>query len=255
MEKIEIRPGYIIKGYMLKEMVGAGGFSTVYKAETIEPQPLYTSIIAIKVLHPWRLEGFQIKQFIKEGKIANNLEHPNIVKVFDIIHKDGNFFILMEFMDTSLMKAIKTKKEMFNEKNIIDIIIKTAKGISFLHKNGIIHKDINPSNILISNSLDKVKITDFGLAKIRKMSLFNFKRELKGGTEGYIPPECYEGEDFDEKGDIYSFGRTVEKIYYELGFKIPENIKKLINIATDPKPENRFEDIELIIYFLEKIRI
>jgi serine/threonine-protein kinase len=252
MVRIKIRPGYVISGYILKEMVGSGGFSTVYKAETIEPKPLYTSIIAVKVLHPRRLEKYQIRQFINEGKIAKNLEHPNIVKVFDVIQQDGNFFILMEFMDIDLMKAIRNRMGMFNEENIIDIIIKCAKGISYLHKNGIIHKDINPSNILISYSLEKVKITDFGLAKTVRRFFFNFNREFRGGTEGYIPPEYYEGKTVDERGDIYSFGKTIERIYIELGFKMPEKIKNIIKIATDPKPENRFDSMEGILYILEK---
>jgi len=255
MEIVKIRPGYVISGYVLKEMVGSGGFSTVYKAETIQPKPLYTSIIAVKVLHPRRLEKYQIKQFIKEGKIVKNLEHSNIVKVFDVVQQDGNFFILMEFIDTDLMKAIRNRKWMFNEENIIDIIIKSAKGISYLHKNGIIHKDINPSNILISYSLEKVKITDFGLAKVRKMPFLNFNKEFKGGTEGYIPPEYYEGRTIDERGDIYSFGKTIEKIYRELNIPIPEKIKNIIKIATDPKPENRFESMEGIVYILETRKI
>jgi serine/threonine-protein kinase len=252
MERIKIRPGYVISGYILKEMVGSGGFSTVYKAETIEPKPLYTSIIAVKVLHPRRLEKYQIRQFINEEKIAKNLDHPNIVRVFDVIQQDGNFFILMEFMDIDLMKAIRNRMGMFNEENIIDIIIKCAKGISYLHKNGIIHKDINPSNILISYSLEKVKVTDFGLAKTARRFFFNFNREFSGGTEGYIPLEYYEGKTVDERGDIYSFGRTIEKIYIELGFKMPEKIKNIIKIATDPKPENRFDSMEGILYILEK---
>jgi serine/threonine-protein kinase len=255
MDVVKIRPGYIIKDYILKEMVGAGGFSTVYKAEAVNPVYLYPSIIAVKVLHPRRLERYQIREFIKEAKIAKNLEHPNIIKVFDVIQQEGNFFILMEFVDTDLIKAIKNKKEMFNEKNIIDIIIKSAKGISFLHRNGIIHKDISPSNILISYSLDKVKITDFGLSKVRRIPFFGFQKEFKGGTEGYIPPEYYEGKVANEKGDIYSFGRTIERIYLELGFKIPEAIKNLIKVATDPEPENRFENMDYIIYILEKVGI
>ncbi|MCS7181482.1 MAG: protein kinase, partial [bacterium] len=145
MEKI--RTGYIIKGYQLKEMIGAGGFATVYRAETIEPLPLYNSVIAVKVLHPRRFEKDQIKRFLKEGKIAKSLEHPNVVRVFDVFEYNGNFFILMEFIDIDLSKAIRTNKEIFDEKNIIDIIIKAAKGISYIHQNGIIHKDINPSNI------------------------------------------------------------------------------------------------------------
>ncbi len=253
MEGIKIRPGYVIKGYMLKEMVGAGGFSTVYRAETIDPSPLYTSIIAVKILHPRRLERSQINQFIKEGRIVKKLEHPNIVRVFDIIQQDGNFFILMEFLDTDLLKAIRMKREIFNEKNIIDIITKSAKGLSYVHQNGIIHKDVNPSNILISFSLEKVKITDFGLA--RKEGLFWKGGDFNGGTEGYIPPERFKGEPIDERGDIYSFGKTIEKIYEELKFPMPEKIRNIVKIATDPNPKNRFESMEGIVYILETRKI
>ncbi|MCM8785024.1 MAG: serine/threonine protein kinase [Candidatus Omnitrophica bacterium] len=251
MEKI--RTGYIVKNYILKEMVGSGGFSTVYRAESIEPFPLYNSIIAVKVLHPRRLERNQIRQFVKEGKIAKSLEHPNIVKVFDVIQEDGNFFILMEYLDTDLMKAIRAKKNIFNEKNIIDIIVKAAKGISYIHKNGIVHKDINPSNILITYSLEKIKITDFGLSQIGRW-IFN-RGKFKGGTEGYIAPEIYEGRPGDEKSDIYSFGKTIEKIYKELNFPLNDKIKNIIRIATDPKPENRFESMEGIVYILETRKI
>ncbi|MCM8833319.1 MAG: serine/threonine protein kinase [Candidatus Omnitrophica bacterium] len=251
MEKI--RTGYLLKNYILKEMVGCGGFSTVYRAESLEPFPLYNSVIAVKVLHPRRLERNQIKQFIKEGKIAKSLEHPNIVKVFDVIQEDGNFFILMEYLDTDLMKAIRNKKHIFNEKNIIDIVIKVAKGISYIHKNGIIHKDINPSNILITYSLEKVKITDFGLSQIVK-KIFNVNK-FKGGTEGYIAPEIYKGIKGDERSDIYSFGKTIERIYKELNLPLNDKIKNIIRIATDPKPENRFESMEGIVYILETRKI
>lgn len=251
MEKI--RSGYIIKGYILKEMIGSGGFSTVYRAESLEPSPLYNMIIAIKVLHPRRLERNQIKQFIKEGKMAMNLEHPNVVKVFDVIEEDGNFFIFMEYLDSDLLKAIRTKKEIFNEENIVDVILKAARGLAYIHKNGIVHKDINPSNILITYNLNKVKITDFGLAKRRKF-IFN-RITYEGGTEGYIPPERLKGKSIDKRGDIYAFGKTVEKIYSELKFEMPEKLKNIVRIATDPNPENRFESMEGIVYILEAKRI
>jgi len=251
MEKI--RSGYVIRGYQLKEMIGAGGFSTVYRAESVDPFPLYNSIIAVKVLHPRRLERDMIRQFIKEGKIAKMLEHPNIVKVFDVFEEDGNFFIFMECLDTDLMKGIRTKRYIFNSKNLIDIIIKAAKGISYIHQNGIIHKDINPSNVLITYSLEKIKITDFGLSKVERR-IFN-GREYKGGTEGYIAPEIYKGERASERSDIYSFGKTVEKIYKELNIPMPEKIKNIIKISTDPDPQNRFESMEGIIYILETRKI
>ena len=123
MEKIKIRAGYSVGNYLLEEMVGAGGFSTVYKARSIDPQPEYDSIIAVKVLHPRRLESSQIRRFIREAKIAKKLEHQYIVKVYDLKKQDGNYFIFMEFLDADLLKCIRNKRGIFTLSNINEVIL------------------------------------------------------------------------------------------------------------------------------------
>jgi len=247
--KIKVRPGYVIENYVLEEMVGAGGFSTVYKARSVNPEPLYSTIIAVKVLHPRRLSRIQIKQFVKEAKIAKTLNHENIVKVYDVKRKDGNFFILMEYLDTDLLRAIRTKPYIFTPEKVNEIILKVVRGLSFIHNHGIVHKDVTPSNILISFSFDKVKITDFGLAKRR--GIFGMDRSKSGGTNGYIAPERLMGKKADIRSDIYSLGKTIEKIYNELKFEIPPKMKYIIDMATNPEPEKRFQNVESILYFLE----
>ena len=248
MEKIKIRPGYSVGNYLLEEMVGAGGFSTVYKARSIDPQPEYDSIIAVKVLHPRRLERSQIRRFIREAKIAKKLEHQYIVKVYDLKKQDGNYFIFMEFLEADLLKCIRNKREIFTLSNINEVILKAAKGLAYIHKNRIIHKDINPTNILLNFSLDKVKMTDFGLS--RRNFLFN-KEKKQGGTLYYLAPEILKGKKASIKSDIYSFGKTIERIYNELNFDIPDNIKYIIDISTKENPESRFSSVEDIIYILE----
>jgi len=247
MEEIKIRPGYSVGNYVLEELVGAGGFSTVYKARSIDPQPEYDSIIAIKVLHPRRLERYQIRRFVREAKIAKKLKHQNIVKVYDLKKQDRNYFIFMEFLDSDLLKCIRNKREIFTLSNIKEVMLKAAKGLTYIHKNRIIHKDINPTNILLNFSLDKVKMTDFGLS--RRNLLFN--REKEGGTTYYLAPEILKGEKASIKSDIYSFGKTIEKVYNELGFIIPDDIRYVIGISTRGNPEERFSSMEDIIYILE----
>lgn len=252
MEKV--RAGYVIDGYILEEMVGSGGFSTVYRARSIDPFPEYHTVIAVKVLHPRRLDRWQIRRFVREVKMATVLEHPNIVKVFGIKKQDGNYFSFMELLDTDLLKAIRTKPGLFNQENIVDIIKKAGQGLEYIHRNGIIHKDINPSNILISYALDKIKMTDFGLATKKVFFLHRLQQGNNhgGGTEGYIAPERMKGMEGDIRSDIYSFGRTIERIYSELGFEIPENIRYVIDIATTPNPAERFFDMRELLYFLDR---
>lgn len=248
MEEVKIRPGYSVGNYILEEMIGAGGFSTVYKARSIDPQPEYDSVIAVKVLHPRRLERRQIRRFIKEAKIAKKLKNEYIVKVFDLKIQEKNYFIFMEFLDGDLLKFIENKKNFFNPENIKEVITKAARGLYFIHRNKIIHKDVNPSNILLDFTLEKVKMTDFGLSRRN----FVFNREKKeGGTVEYIAPEILRGKRASVKSDIYAFGKTVEKVYNKLNFSIPESVRYIISVATKEDPDERFESMEDIIYVLE----
>ncbi len=245
-----IRKGYEIEGYLLEELVGAGGFSSVYKARSIYPIPKYDTIIAVKVLHPRRLERKQIRNFVREAKISMLLTHPNIIKVYQVRKQDRNLFILMEYLDSDIMKAIKTKSYLFTPSNIIEVIKKAGEGLAYVHDNGIIHKDVNPSNILISYSLDKIKITDFGLAW--RKTFFKRESEIKAGTEGYLAPERLKGCPSDIRTDIYAFGKTIEKIYTELDFKFSENLLRTIRKATHPEKEKRFPDMRSLLNSLEE---
>ncbi len=247
---MEIRKGYVIDGYRLEDMVGSGGFATVYKARSIDPLPKYETIIAVKVLHPRRLDRSQIRRFVKEVKMSIPLRHPNVVRVYAVRRQDWNYFGLTEFLDTDLLKAIRMKPQIFNSQNVIEILKKSAMGLDYIHRSGIIHKDINPSNILVSYSMDKIKMTDFGLSEKRGF----FKKENSaggGGTEGYIAPERQRGLPADVRSDVYSFGKTMQKVYSELGFNVPENVRYVIDTATKPNKEERFYDMRELLYFLD----
>lgn len=248
--KIEtkVKKGYVIEGYVLEDMVGAGGFSTVYKASRIKESSPYAPVIAVKVLHPRRFERRQIRMFKEEIKALMFLQHPNIVKVYALKTQDGHYFALMEFIDSDLLKMIRAKPSIFNQQNVLEIIKQAASGLSFIHKNGFVHKDINPANILVSHSLDKIRISDFGLAG--KKRLFNKEKNLSGGTEGYIAPELKQGFAGDVKTDIYSLGRTIHKIYSELMFEIPDKVKYVIEVSTNPDREERFVDMKELLFFL-----
>ncbi len=246
---VKLRKGYEIEGYLLENLVGSGGFSSVYRARSIYPIPKYETIIAVKVLHPRRLERRQVKKFVQEARISMQLSHPNIIRVYQIVQQDKNMFILMEYLDFDLMTAIKTRKNLFNPDNVMKIIIKAGTGLAYVHSNGIIHNDVNLSNILISYSLATVKFTDFGLASQKRF--FRREENIKAGTEGYVAPERLKGQPSDIRTDIYAFGKTIEKIYSELGFEFSEGLIRIIRKATHPDKDERFARMEDLLNSLK----
>lgn len=261
---MKIRKGYVINGYELEELISSGGFARVYRAKRtfFSNYPFYGEIIAIKVLHPRRLNKKGIALFKNEAKIARSLNHQNVIKFFDFVIKDDNYFIFEEWVNGKDLEKIiiLEKSENFRNFNVLlDIAKKVARGLSYLHQNNIVHKDVNPSNILVSFDLKKVKVTDFSISKKKSKGLFGFlKRDIKdlfvGGTREYMAPEQLIYGISDKRSDIYSFGKTLEKLFSSfdcLTFKL----KKIIKIATAENPNDRFENIEEILSLLENLKI
>jgi len=252
----KIRSGYHIGGYVLEELIGSGGFSRVYRALN-NGQGKYGPSIAIKILHARRLTRNEIKLFQREASIAKSLEHKNVIKVYDFFENNGNYFIFMELLNKDLKRFIDEEKKKIKQKNLEDIIYfiikESAEGLNYIHKNNIIHKDFNPSNILLSYDLKKVKITDFGLAK--KKSIWKKDLFKPAGTQGYIAPEEKRKKrgTYDKRVDIYAFGKTIEYIFNSLNIKKTETIKNIIINSTKTDPKERYSNMEYVLFGLNKI--
>jgi eukaryotic-like serine/threonine-protein kinase len=208
--------------YTITEKIGDGGSSIIYKGtHSILHLP-----VAIKMLkHELAMDPDFIEIFSNEAKIIAQLNHPQIVRVYDIEELYHTVFIVMEYLEgVSLRQMLDNTKKIPLTKTL-DIILQACYGLEYAHKYGIIHQDINPRNIFVQPD-GSVKIFDFGLAcRIGSVDT-NF---LFPGTIYYISPEQIKGDPVDERSDIYSLGITVyEMLTGTLPFSGDE-MKALVN--------------------------
>ncbi|MCM8804652.1 MAG: serine/threonine protein kinase [Candidatus Omnitrophica bacterium] len=232
-------------GYSLGEYLGGGLYTKVYKAYSFLAKPIYGNPVAIKILY---LKGgiFErnklIKQFEREAEIAMNLEHPNIVKVYNFGRFDNHYAMIMEYIEGKNLKEFLYEREKWDLKKILRICYLAGRGLEYIHQNNIVHKDIKPDNILISYDFEEVKITDFGIAKLQKKlwqkDIFPKSGTItKFGIISYIAPEQAEGY-ATFQSDIYSFGVTMDEIITSKLFiegKEDEDYFKRIDIRAQRK--------------------
>ncbi|MGB9677299.1 MAG: serine/threonine-protein kinase, partial [Candidatus Ratteibacteria bacterium] len=182
-------------------------------------KPTYGTPVAIKIL---LLRGsiFErnklIKQFEREAEIAKNLEHPNIVKVYNFGRFDHHYAMIMEYIDGKNLKEYLYEREKWELDKILRICYEVGKGLEYIHKHNIVHKDVKPDNILVSYDFKIIKLTDFGIAKLPKKIWQKdiFPRSgtvTKFGIISYISKEQAEG-NATFQSDIYSFGVTMDEI-------------------------------------------
>jgi eukaryotic-like serine/threonine-protein kinase len=243
--------------YEILEKLGEGGMGEVYKARDTKLE----RFVALKFL-PSKLIATESDKarFIQEAKAASALNHPNICTIFDIHEADGNLFIVMEYVDG---ETLRSKKQSFSTKQVIDIGSQAADGLAEAHEKGIVHRDIKPENLMITKN-GNVKIMDFGLAKLNSPT--EASRLTKAGTTlgtvGYMSPEQVQGQDVDHRSDIFSLGVVLyEMLSGESPFKgVHETAIMYEIVNVDPPPistvkpgvDPAFE--ELIMECLEKDR-
>jgi len=193
--------------YKIIKKLGQGGMGEVYQAK----DTILDRIIAIKVVYSSLLKKQEfLQRFLREAKITASLDHNNIVKVFDLLIDNNNYYLIMEFIDgTSLRNYLENRNEI-NILNELDLFLQILDGVEYAHNKNIVHRDLKSENIMLTK--DRIiKITDFGLAfALGSHSLTN--PGVLMGTLGYLSPEQAQGIDVDFLTDIYSLG----VILYEL---------------------------------------
>ncbi|MBL1212199.1 MAG: serine/threonine protein kinase [Ignavibacteriae bacterium] len=199
--------GQTIDNYHILEILGQGGMGVVYKAEdkALEKE------VAIKVIDPFlaRDEGF-LRRFKTEAKAMAKLTNPNIVTVHALRETEFGFFMVMEFVDSKTLSEWVKEGEAFSLDETLAIAKQLLGAVGYAHNAGVIHRDIKPSNILVSKA-GKVKIMDFGLAKVmKKHSPESTVTHMRAGTLYYMSPEQVKGlKNVDVRSDIYSVGMTI----------------------------------------------
>ncbi len=194
------------------ELLGQGGMGVVYKAR----QRHLNRVVAVKILPPSAgAEPAFAERFTREAQALAQLNHPNIVQVYDFGRTDEFFYFVMEFVDGLNLRARSSAAGISSRAQALKIVPKICDALQFAHEEGIVHRDIKPENILIDKR-GRVKIADFGLAKLLGRSPDELSLTGTGqlmGTLGYMAPEqLQQAHTVDHRADIYSLG----VVFYEM---------------------------------------
>jgi non-specific serine/threonine protein kinase len=241
--------GKTISHYKILEKLGEGGMGVVYKAQDIKLDRL----VALKFLPPHLTSEFEEKErFIHEAKAASALNHTNITTIYEIDEFEGQMFIVMEYVEGRTLKQV-IEKEALSIKKVLDIGIQICEGLAMAHEKGIVHRDIKSDNIMLTPR-GQVKIMDFGLAKLKGATKLTKTRSTLG-TLAYMSPEQAQGEEVDQRSDIFSFGVVLyELLTKNLPFGGEHQAAIVYSIINeDPQPVARYNnqvssELERIVY-------
>ena len=193
--------GDTISHYRIEEKLGEGGMGVVYKARDTK----LDRDVSLKFLPQHLTSSEEDKQrFIREAKAAAALNHPNICTIHSVDEHEGNQFIVMEYVDGNTLRELQ-KSGSLTAEDAIEYATHIAEALSNAHNAGIIHRDIKPGNIMV-NADGRIKVMDFGLAKLKGSSEEVTKTGSTVGTMAYISPEQLQGQEVDHRADIFAFG-------------------------------------------------
>jgi len=238
--------GDVVDGYRIVERIWQGSTSTVYLARATATPPPFDLYVAVKILSSHKSSDLHVKQFSREWKTTSMLDHPNIVKVFRLVKNGDSWNLFMEYVKgKSLRQWFPERLFLFEE--VVEIFEGILSALAYLQEKKIVHKDIKPENILVSEDLSQVKLIDFGYAV--KDSLFRKDRFPFAGTEQYMAPERKSGK-ADGRADLYSAGKVMEELLGKLPY-VPQFIKPIVAKCATPLAEERYQSAEEAMKDLE----
>ena len=237
----------IVKGqkindrYEIIRVIGEGGMANVYLAN----DTILNRKVAVKVLRGDLANDEKfVRRFQREALSASSLNHPNIVEMYDVGEDDGNFYIVMEYVDGKNLKQLIKRRTKLSLTEVVDIMKQLTDGIAHAHDSFIIHRDIKPQNMLIlDNGL--VKITDFGIAVALNSTQLTQTNSVMGSVH-YLPPEQAAGKGATFKSDIYSLGIMMyELITGKLPFRGENAVEIALKQMKEPIPSIREDNNEI----------
>ncbi len=228
--------GKTLGGYQILERVGRGGMGTVFKAVQLS---LHREV-AFKVLSSRLLKDSKfIEKFVSEARAAGQLNHPNVVQVYDVGTDRNIHFFSMEFMDGASLQDKIGKDGTLDWAETLDVLEHAARALAFAERKGIVHRDVKPDNLMLTSD-GQVKLADLGLARHLEKGK-TAQEEGIFGTPHFISPEQALGKEVDHRADLYSLGATAYRL---LAGKTPftgANVSEIIHkqIHEDPEPLNK----------------
>ncbi|HUX89490.1 MAG TPA: serine/threonine-protein kinase [Gallionellaceae bacterium] len=245
--------------------LGQGAMGTVYKAV----DPLIDRIVAIKTINlslAMDEKDEYESRFYQEAKAAGRLSHPNIVTIYDVGKSGEIAYIAMEFLQGRELRDILNDGKRMPVEQVINVVAQVAQGLAYAHENGIVHRDVKPSNIMIVRD-GHVKITDFGIARMASAAV-RTQTGMVLGSPKYMSPEQVVGKQTDQRSDIFSLGvmlyemltgqapfagENINAIMYQtlnsvppppstLSPNVPEMLNFIVAKALAKKLEHRYQD-------------
>lgn len=248
--------------YQIIRLIGEGGMANVYLAH----DTILDRDVAVKILRG-DLAGDEkfVKKFQREAISASSLNHPNIVELYDVGEDNGEYFIVMEYVEGKTLKSLVKKRGALTLAEVVDIMLQLTSAIAHAHDSYIIHRDIKPQNVLILDN-GMVKITDFGIATALNNHELTETNSIMGSVH-YLPPEQANGNGATVKSDIYSLGILMFELLtgrvpfkgdnaVEIAIKqmktpipsvrkyneeIPQSVENVILRACAKNPKNRYD--------------
>lgn len=210
----DFTPGTVFaKRYRIMSLLGKGGDSTVYRALDTSQSP--QKDVALKIIKVKEDIQTASMQFDREVDGLSRLEHPNIVKLIDHGEFEGVLYLATEFIQGRSLREI-IKETPLAEETAVDLGLEVAEALNYMNQFGILHRDIKPDNILISD-IGEVILVDFGLSREEDQQTVSIKGEMSG-TPQYLAPEYIDGKKLNVKTDIYSLGIT---LFYMVSGELP----------------------------------
>ena len=262
--------------YEIRELIGVGGMANVYHCyDTIDARE-----VAIKILKDEFLDNEDfIRRFKNESKAIAVLNHPNIVRVYDVSFGDMIQYIVMEYIDGITLKEYIDMQKVLDWKETIHLTTQILKALQHAHENGIVHRDIKPHNIMLLQD-GTIKVTDFGIARFSSTATRTMTEQAIGSVH-YIAPEQARGEKTDGKTDIYSVGVMMYQMLTgtlpfdgdsavsvalmqlqenarrprEINPDIPEGLEEITVKAMQKVPDDRYHSAVEMLSDLERFRL
>lgn len=258
----EMQNKLLLGRYLLEDIIGTGGMAHVYRAKDTQTE----GYVAVKVLkQEYNNDKEFVRRFQREAFAAQNMLHPNIIKVIDVGEEQGLKFIVMELIEGETLKDKIRREGALSVARTVDYGIQVARAIEHAHRCHIVHRDIKSQNIIVDKR-GVVKVADFGIARATNAATVTSKDEGVLGSVHYFSPEQAKGETADELSDIYSLGIVMYEMaagrlpfdspqpvsialmhindeatpLREVNPKIPAALEQVVRKAMSKTPENRY---------------
>jgi serine/threonine-protein kinase len=231
------QPGDLIDGrYELEELVGSGGMSSVFRARDLQ----LDRRVAVKILHEHYLSDPEyVARFRHEARAVAQLSHPNIVTVIDRGEDGGRQYIVFEHVEGENLKELVARNGRLPLRRALELALAVANGLGFAHEHGLVHRDVKPQNVLLSQE-GEVKVTDFGIARSLDVEHGVTQTGTVLGTGEYLAPEQASGGRISPATDVYSLGVVLWEL---LAGDVPFSGKSFVAVAlrhvNEPPPDLR----------------